>query len=369
MLPELELTEEAREDAEEAAAVPLLEEEEAVGGNLQAATEPSEDLVVDLAEVGLPVAGEIPDLEEGVVQSVKAAGFLLQQQLEQKREEIPQKGEALVPQKESKSAQRKRERYGAHVALESKHLSKLKTKKASKAKYPAPSTQPEVERRLQRWDLPNVPEPSVTISGRRARSTKFQEVVKKLPKSEREEWRLHKIALKIKHNGEAWAPRKKLSPEAMEGIRTLHAQHGNLYPTQRLAELFKVTPEAIRKIIKGRWRPTTEEEANKRLERWQKRKYRIRELKIQEGTFRTKLGKTQAKERKKIWGMSQEDRGEKDRLKAKFGFGRRESPTETALKEEREKRTREEEREKRAKEEERERMRERLGLTQGKRFL
>ncbi|KAH9875054.1 hypothetical protein J1614_004542 [Plenodomus biglobosus] len=88
------------------------------------------------------------------------------------------------------------------------------------------------------------------------------------------DWRAQKAALKAKLNGEAWNPRKKLSPDTMEGIRHLNATQPSKFTTPVLAEHFKVSPEAIRRILKGKWRPN-DEEYDERMRRWDKRGERI----------------------------------------------------------------------------------------------
>lgn len=91
---------------------------------------------------------------------------------------------------------------------------------------------------------------------------------------ERPAWQIQKEALKEKLGGEAWNPRKKLSPDTMEGIRHLHATQPDKFTTPILAEYFKVSPEAIRRILKSKWRPSDEEQ-EARMERWNKRGERI----------------------------------------------------------------------------------------------
>ncbi|KAH7090578.1 required for respiratory growth protein 9, mitochondrial [Paraphoma chrysanthemicola] len=91
---------------------------------------------------------------------------------------------------------------------------------------------------------------------------------------ERPSWQAHKAALKEKLNGEAWNPRKKLSPDTMEGIRHLHSTQPDKFTTPILAEHFKVSPEAIRRILKSKWRPS-DEESEARMQRWNKRGERI----------------------------------------------------------------------------------------------
>jgi hypothetical protein len=88
-------------------------------------------------------------------------------------------------------------------------------------------------------------------------------------KREKEPWMLQKAALKEKFQ-EGWAPRKKLSPDALAGIRAIHAQFPEQYSTSALAEKFEVSPEVIRRILKSKWRPNAEEEIE-RQQSWFKR--------------------------------------------------------------------------------------------------
>ncbi|KAB8346049.1 hypothetical protein FH972_023101 [Carpinus fangiana] len=109
---------------------------------------------------------------------------------------------------------------------------------------------------------------------------------KRLPamaeKKKLESWQIQKGALQDKFKDEGWNPRKKLSPEALEGIRALHAQYPDHFTTPALAEQFKVSPEAIRRILKSKWRPNGEEE-EKRMRRWDKRGEKIWTQKVEEG--------------------------------------------------------------------------------------
>ncbi|KAH0369016.1 hypothetical protein KCU65_g3571, partial [Aureobasidium melanogenum] len=83
-------------------------------------------------------------------------------------------------------------------------------------------------------------------------------------------WKVQKAALGEKFGEQSWKPRKRISPDALAGIRALHAKSPEMFSTAVLAEHFKVTPEAIRRILKSKWQPT-EEEAEERRERWEKR--------------------------------------------------------------------------------------------------
>lgn len=83
---------------------------------------------------------------------------------------------------------------------------------------------------------------------------------------QREPWMAQKNALKQKFP-EGWNPRKKLSPDALVGIRMLHQQFPEEYTTEVLAQKFEVSAEAIRRILKSKWTPDADEEIE-RQERW-----------------------------------------------------------------------------------------------------
>jgi hypothetical protein len=143
-------------------------------------------------------------------------------------------------------------------------------------------TQPQKRGFRQRLGNPMAPgsnerhrDPPVTgsksLSARRLRP---QAVADHEPQPQREHWQIQKDALKKKFGEQGWSPRKKLSPDTMEGIRALHEQFPQKYTTPVLAEQFKVSPEAIRRILKSNWRPSTGK-MEERRERWAKRHDRI----------------------------------------------------------------------------------------------
>ncbi|ETS79460.1 hypothetical protein PFICI_09313 [Pestalotiopsis fici W106-1] len=99
---------------------------------------------------------------------------------------------------------------------------------------------------------------------------------------QRELWQLQKDALKEKFP-EGWNPRKKLSPDALDGIRALHTQYPQIYTTAALANQFQVSPEAMRRILKSKWQPNAQEE-EKRQERWFNRGKNIWEQMAELGT-------------------------------------------------------------------------------------
>lgn len=100
-----------------------------------------------------------------------------------------------------------------------------------------------------------------------------KKTLKKKTKKKPEGWQIQKGALEKKFPA-GWNPPKKLSPDALEGIRHLHATAPDRFTTAVLAEEFKVSPEAIRRILKSRWKPS-EDEMESRRQRWERRHERI----------------------------------------------------------------------------------------------
>ncbi|KAL4971819.1 required for respiratory growth protein 9, mitochondrial [Aspergillus desertorum] len=147
--------------------------------------------------------------------------------------------------------------------------------KATSAKSPNSA----LRRRKTDTDIPmGIP------SAKQASNCVFREDIKKSakeiststtpkPPQKREAWQIQKEALKRKFPA-GWAPPKKLSPDAMEGIRHLNRMAPDQFTTAVLAEEFKVSPEAIRRILKSKWRPSGEE-LEERRKRWEKRHDRI----------------------------------------------------------------------------------------------
>ena len=86
----------------------------------------------------------------------------------------------------------------------------------------------------------------------------------------RKPWQTQKAALKEKFSEQGWAPRKRLSPDALDGIRMLHKQDPLKNSTDALSTQFQVSPEAMRRILKSKWKPSEEEEDDRRR-RWNNR--------------------------------------------------------------------------------------------------
>ncbi|OJD35957.1 mitochondrion organization and biogenesis protein [Diplodia corticola] len=121
----------------------------------------------------------------------------------------------------------------------------------------------------------------IVVKGGYPRVTAYDEVKRK-SSIKLEPWRIQKEALKEKFGEEGWQPRKKLSPDAMEGIRTLHKSDPGRFSTPVLADEFKVSPEAIRRILRSKWRPSEEQE-EERMKRWEKRGEKIWEAQVAKG--------------------------------------------------------------------------------------
>ncbi|KAF1991397.1 hypothetical protein K402DRAFT_388807 [Aulographum hederae CBS 113979] len=85
-----------------------------------------------------------------------------------------------------------------------------------------------------------------------------------------EDWKIQKKAIEEKIEGQAWTPRKRLSPDTIEGIRAMHVKYPDRFTTPILAEEFGVSPEVIRRILRTKWRPSPEEDERRR-QRWDRR--------------------------------------------------------------------------------------------------
>jgi hypothetical protein len=90
------------------------------------------------------------------------------------------------------------------------------------------------------------------------------------PRPKQEPWGVQKSALERKFGETGWQPRKRLSPDTLEGIRALHVSNPTVYNIDMLREHFQISPEAIRRVLKSKWKPSAEE-IEKRMKRWENR--------------------------------------------------------------------------------------------------
>jgi Neugrin len=73
-------------------------------------------------------------------------------------------------------------------------------------------------------------------------------------------WAQHRASMKAKFP-KGWAPPHKLSRTAMDGLRALHAHDPDTFTTPVLSEKFRISPEAVRRILRSKWQPTKEQHA------------------------------------------------------------------------------------------------------------
>ena len=164
-----------------------------------------------------------------------------------------------------------RTRPEAKEPVSSKAASKREEKGFRRVKgAPSKATSERVEKKPQRAEIVDEAPGRESSSMKTASKEKNHSLEHEQAESHIQPWSIQKRALKEKFGAQGWMPRKRLSPDALEGIRTLHAQYPETYTTPILAEHFKVSPEAIRRILKSKWRPSELEE-DERKRRWEKR--------------------------------------------------------------------------------------------------
>lgn len=88
------------------------------------------------------------------------------------------------------------------------------------------------------------------------------------------DWKKHQVALREQFP-DGWAPPKRLSREAMDLIRTMHAANPTQYSTAALADQFKVSPEAVRRILKSRFQLSKAEADRREAKRKEARKLEV----------------------------------------------------------------------------------------------
>ena len=74
------------------------------------------------------------------------------------------------------------------------------------------------------------------------------------------EHKAHRETLR-KEFPQGWAPPRKLSREAMDAVRQLHRLDPKKFNTPMIADKFKISPEAVRRILKSKWEPSPERRA------------------------------------------------------------------------------------------------------------
>lgn len=105
------------------------------------------------------------------------------------------------------------------------------------------------------------------------------------PKTPREptpsQFKAHREQMKAQFP-EGWSPPRKLSRQAMEGLRIMHAQHPEVFTTPVLAEKFRISSEAVRRILKSKWEPSREQRAKFAQRQEREREKFIAERRLEE---------------------------------------------------------------------------------------
>lgn len=115
-------------------------------------------------------------------------------------------------------------------------------------------------------------------------------------------WMIQRAALKSKFP-EGWAPPKRLSREAISLIRLLQQSSPSTYTTPVLADRFKVSPEAIRRILKSQFELSEGE-----VERRETKRKEEREAERAAGGYRGSWAGDTEGERREMEGMRERER-------------------------------------------------------------
>ena len=140
---------------------------------------------------------------------------------------------------------------------------------------------------------------------------KEQTKIRRLERDSREQWQKQKAALKEKFPS-GWMPQKRLSPDAIAGIRALNAQFPDMYDAAHLARRFEVSPEAMRRILRSRWEPSPEVEEG-RQERWHRRGMQVWSRKAAMGIKPPKKWRDEGITRDPVFHQRKAEAREKDK--------------------------------------------------------
>lgn len=133
-------------------------------------------------------------------------------------------------------------------------------------------TETPFQRAANKWHLQGIPKPrsiledddavvdlsedNEAVNGRDPDATPLH-LRKPSGKPTPHEYRAHREAIR-KAFPEGWSPPRKLSREAMDALRQLNHIDPENFNTAVLADKFKISPEAVRRILKSKWEPGSE---------------------------------------------------------------------------------------------------------------
>ena len=196
------------------------------------------------------LAGQILSKKQRQARAKERAAKQLEKAASAKADEDAAAAERLQRRKEKKLLG-KAERLAVLAENDPRKYAEIEAKRVKK--------EMKKERRAERLEKKRVlEEKSKSLRGIKANERK--------KKGEPETWKVQKRALKEKFP-QGWKPRKKLSPDALEGIRALNRQMPETYTTAALAQHFEVSPEAVRRILKSKWQASPEVEEDRQM-RW-----------------------------------------------------------------------------------------------------
>jgi len=132
-------------------------------------------------------------------------------------------------------------------------------------------------------------------------SQKFNEPREPTPNSVRK----HAEAMK-KAFPEGWQPPRKLSRDAMDGLRSLHSYDPETFSTPVLASKFRISPEAVRRILRSKWVPSAERRAEQAAKERKDREEWIQRRRVEENRKHSEILKTIRPSR--VRGANKQDR-------------------------------------------------------------
>lgn len=123
------------------------------------------------------------------------------------------------------------------------------------------------------------------------------------------------LTMKAKHS--QWNPKKKLSREDMLKLRELKENFPH-YKTVELAELFRVSPEAVRRILKSNWVPNDIDEDRIIARREKQKQKRQQEIQLKKLEFISNRGKKNVSSRPQQ--RQQQQPKQQQRQRSKVGY-------------------------------------------------
>ncbi|GAA6061281.1 hypothetical protein JCM10212_004687 [Sporobolomyces blumeae] len=197
----------------------------------------------------------------------------------------------VEPDEHTLARDRAVERRMARRAIERADEAKASERKAWKR-----AGGPEVKRALEREERQQAREQE------QIRQRQEQER-KRVEQANKPGWRKHQETLRSKFPG-GWAPPKRISREAMDLLKTLHRTAPETHTVPVLADKFKISAEAVRRVLRSRFELDPAEK-----ERRERKRKEARELETKGGHGQAWSGQT-TREQAEMEELRREQRGE-----------------------------------------------------------